>query len=78
MRSIFTRPACRSAPVAVPAHSRRKAAPADAHRAAAGAVSLCVSLRPAQEALPWRNSLPGVAPVHLPSAKVSWPLTMIE
>jgi hypothetical protein len=29
-------------------------------------------------ARPWRRSLPGVAPVHLSSANVSTPLTMIE
>jgi len=33
---------------------------------------------PAPQACPLRRSLPGVAPVHLPSWKVSTPLTMIE
>ena len=32
----------------------------------------------AQVARPWRSSLPGVSPLHLPSAKVSTPLTRID
>ena len=31
-----------------------------------------------QVARPWRSSLPGVSPLHLPSAKVSTPLTRID
>ncbi len=31
----------------------------------------------AQSALPWRSSLPGVAPVQSPSSKVTWPFTMM-
>src|SRR5260370_40411257 len=38
----------------------------------------CQLSRLDSQAWPWRNSLPGVAPVHLSSVKVSTPLTMIE
>ena len=27
---------------------------------------------------PWRSSTPGVLPVHSPSSKVTWPLTMVS
>ena len=46
--------------------------------ASSDAPALGVAVISDQAARPWRSSLPGVAPVQLPSAKVSTPLTMIE
>ncbi len=58
----------------VPSASPSPCTPASAIEAVAAEATMSGGHQPR----PWRNSRPGVAPVHTPLAKVSTPLTTMD